>query len=439
MRELSRKLATSPATVFAAYGELEQRGLIEARPQSGFYVRRGRELPPEPAMTAVRAASAAVTTSEITRELIDVGRRPNVLALDVAAPSPELVPNVAYARALAGAVRRRSMIAALYCNPPGHLPLRKVIAQRALDWGGSIAPDDVVITNGATEAIHLCLRAVAKPGDLIAVESPTYYGALQAIEGLRMRALELPTSPQTGLSLPHLQRALSRQRVAAVFAMPNFANPLGTRMPDDAKRELVQMLARADVPLIEDDVAGDLAFDGSRPRTAKSYDERGLVLLCSSVSKAISPGARIGWAMPGRYRDQVIYDQWTTTCGANPGAQLAITDFMTSGGYDRHLRRFRAVVERTVLRMSDAIARNFGPGTALTRPSGGLVLWISLPGRCDALDLQRVALAEGIAIMPGVLFSPRPIYREHIRLSCAMPYTPTIERAIATLGKLSQS
>jgi DNA-binding transcriptional MocR family regulator len=436
VRELGRRLKTSPATVFAAYGELERRGWIEARPQSGFYVRRTKErVLSEPAPTEpADDAATAVTTAELTRRLIEPGERPT-LALDVAAPAPELIPHVALARALARAVRLRPALASMYSKPPGHLSLRKAIAQRALGWGGDPSPRDVVITTGATEAIHLCLRTVAKAGDVIAVESPTYYGVLQSIESLGMRALELPTTPQTGIRLDRLARALKRHRIAACFAMPNFANPLGGLMPDEAKRELVRMLARARVPLIEDDVAGDLPFDGSRPRTAQSFDEHGLVLLCSSVSKMLSSGVRIGWVVSPRFRDRILVDQWTTTGAVSTPAQLAIAELMQSRTFERHLRQLRARLRRTVLAMSDAIERHFGPGVTLTRPRGGLVLWISLPRGVDSMLLQRRALADGIAIMPGILFSPRPVYRNCIRLNCGLPFTPEVDRAMARLGK----
>jgi DNA-binding transcriptional MocR family regulator len=438
VRELSRKLGASPSTVFAAYGELERRGLVEARPQSGFYVRSAPAYrAPEPARLDVRSEAGDVTTgAAVTALLIESGHRPGIVALDNASPDPALMPNGALLRAMARAMRRRTGRATSTVNPPGALELRRAIAVRSIDWGGALGPADLVITNGATEAIQLALRAVARPGDVVAVESPTYYGVLQAIASAGMRALEIPTSPREGLVLGELERALGRAKIAAVYTMPNFANPHGACMPDDAKRELVRLLARADVPLVEDDVAGDLFFEGRRPIAAKAFDTRGLVLLCSSFSKTLAPGFRVGWIAPGRFVERVMELQWSSTSAANTPGQLGLAEFLATSAYDRHLRALRATVRKTMAAMIVAIGEHFPSGVAVTRPRGGLVLWVSLP-RGDAQELHRRALERDVAVTPGVIFSPRPTYRSWLRLSCALPWTPKVARAVAAIGRLA--
>jgi DNA-binding transcriptional MocR family regulator len=419
--------------VFQAYGELERQGLIEARPQSGFFVRARQQLP-EPLPDAVPQSATPVTTQELTLAIISAGRRPAV-ALDAATPAAALLPTVQLGRSLARAARRGAIG---YEHPPGRASLRRELARRSVNWGCHLTPDEFVITTGATEALGLALRAVGRAGDTIAVESPTYYGVLQTIESLGMRVLEIPTSAQDGLSLSHLERALQRQRIAACFAMPNFANPLGSAMSDERKQALVDLLRRAHVPLIEDDVAGDVCFLGPRPRAAKSFDTRGLVLYCSSASKTLAPGFRVGWMAPGRFRERVIALQWASTIATSTPAQLAIADYLSSAIYDRHLRRFRAAVSGNADRMGALIAREFPDSTAVTRPRGGLVLWVELPRRIDSMKLHALCLRHGIAIMPGTLFSPRPIYRHCIRLSCGVAWSTEIERALALVGQLAR-
>jgi DNA-binding transcriptional MocR family regulator len=435
VRVLSKRLRASPATVFAAYQELEQRGSIAAKPQSGFYVSPTIGALPEPAPPVLSPAPTHVSTAELTRRLMAVGHTPDVLALDDASPSADLVPAPALARNLCRAVRRQPKIAATAIYPPGLVALRRAVAQRAFASGSAVGPDDVLVTNGTTEALHLCLRAVARPGDTIAVESPTYYGALQAIENLGLRVVEIPATPQAGISVPHLERALRKSRIAACYATPSFSNPIGSAMPDAAKQALVAVLARAGVPLIEDDAMGELYFADARPRTAHSFDTRGLVLLCGSVSKALAPGWRIGWAIAPKFRDRLAELQWTTTVAPSTPAQLGVAEFLRSGGYDRHLRALRAAVARTMHGTGAQIAQHFPAETTVTRPRGGLVLWVCVPG-VDSLRVHAAALEQGIAIMPGALFSPRPAYRDYLRLSCTRPWTPALERTIATLGRI---
>jgi DNA-binding transcriptional MocR family regulator len=302
--------------------------------------------------------------------------------------------------------------------------------------GCVLAPDDIVITTGATEALLLAVRAVTKPGDTVAIESPTYYGILQVMRSLGLRALEIPTDPDTGMRVDALARALQRRRVAACFLMPNFSNPLGSRMPVDKVGAIVELLGHAGIPLIEDDANGELSFSETRPRAAKSFDRRGLVMLCGSVSKMLAPGCRVGWMVPGNARNRVMELQWTSTVSASSPSQLAVAEYFTSSACDRHLRSLRQIVSRNMERFTRAIARDFPPGTTTTRPVGGLVLWVSLPPGMSALQLHRAALAERIAIMPGTIFSPGARHDGYVRVCCALPWSDAIEDAIARLGRL---
>jgi aspartate/methionine/tyrosine aminotransferase len=245
--------------------------------------------------------------------------------------------------------------------------------------------------------------------------------------------------PRDGMDLDVLERAVERRRVAACLASPNFNNPLGSLMPDEGKRRLVEILARRDVPLIEDDINGDLAHDGSRPRTAQSYDRSGGVLLCSSFSKQLAPGYRVGWVAPGRHFERVKALKLTGTLATATLPQLAIAEFLANGGYDHHLRALRRHFAGQIERMSAAVAGAFPAGVRLTRPRGGFVLWAGLPDGVCALRLHERALAEKISIAPGPMFSVRRGFPDFIRLNCGHAWSGKLERAVGMLGRLVHS
>ena len=327
--------------------------------------------------------------------------------------------------------------------PPGSEALRRQVAKRSLEWGSTIAPDEIITTCGGTEALALALRAVTKSGDTVAVESPTYFGVLQVIESLGMKALEIPTHPREGISLEALSLACERERVKACLLMCNVSNPLGSVMPDIAKKRLVQMLAGHGIPLIEDLVYGDLYFARTPPRAAKAYDKQGMVMLCSSFSKTLAPGFRVGWVAPGRYCAQVEKLKFVSSVGNPELLQLTVAEFLENGGYDHQLRSLRRAFADRIGRTQRAVCEHFPAGTRVTSPAGGFVLWVELPkgvnASVDSLALYEAAMREGISIAPGPMFSASDRYRNCIRLNCGCAWTPAIERALARLGQLAKA
>jgi DNA-binding transcriptional MocR family regulator len=437
VRHLSRQRRVSISTVLQAYAVLENRGLIEARPQSGYYVRAAQRVIEEPATSRPPRAPRLVGVQELVGRVVEASRRPDVVPLGGAIPGAEFVPTGKLRRIVSTVWRRHPEAIATYGMPPGRAELRRQIALRARDWGISITPDEVIVTNGCMEALNLCLRAVARPGDTIALESPTYFGVLQIIESLGMKALEIPTHPREGVSLEALQLALDREKVKACLFMPNVSNPLGSTMPDAAKKRLVQMLGEREVPLIEDGVYNPLHFSATPPYAAKAFDRKGGVMLCSSYTKCLAPGFRVGWVAAGRYAEHVRILKFMSTGGMPELLQLAIAEFLENGGYDRHLRSMQRNYARQTGLTQCAVATHFPPGTRVTRPTGGFVEWVELPKGCDAVELYEQALRERIGFAPGPMFSATDWYRNCLRLSCAVPWTPRVEGAIARLGELA--
>ena len=451
MRKLSGQLAVSISTVLQAYRVLEQRGRIEARPQSGYYVKARLWQPPAaPAISSPSAAPTRVTCGELVMKVLRAQAMPDVVPLGAAVPGPQCLPTAQLNRLSAAVARRSTRGAHLYDAPPGCPALRAQVARRYMEAGCALSPDEIVTTCGSTEALMLCLRAVASPGDTIAIESPTYYGILQLIESLGMRAQEIPTHPDDGVSLDALRYAIDeheagppRGRVKACLFVTNFNNPLGSRMPDDRKRELVELLVNRErpIPLVEDDVYGDVGFDaGGRPKVCKAFDTTGNVLLCSSFSKTLAPGYRVGWCSPGRFQAEVERMKVTSTLATPTLPQLTIAEFLANGGYERHLRKIRRTYADQIRRFTQAVTAYFPPETRATRPSGGSVLWVELPERVDAMGFHDRALAEHrISIAPGPIFSAKCKYGHFIRINCGHPWSDDIERAVEALGRLARS
>ncbi|HEY9898383.1 MAG TPA: PLP-dependent aminotransferase family protein [Pantanalinema sp.] len=438
IRALSRQQRVSPSTINQAYLLLERKGLIEARERSGFYVSAKGHAEAKPFSVLSQTYAGPVTVRDLITQVLVVSRDPGLLPLGAGTPSLDLLPLDRMARITARVCQDRPELVLAYDFAPGSLELRRQIARYSAEFGCSVSPDDLVITSGGIEALNLCLRAVARPGDAIAIESPTYFGVLEAIESLGMHAVEIPTHPETGISLEALAQALDEHKVKACLVMPTFNNPLGSVMSDQKKRELVELLGERGVPLIEDDIYGDLSFDGTRPKPCKAYDTRGLVLLCSSFSKTIGPGLRIGWCTPGRFLQEVVLLKGVTTL-ATPGLQqVALARFLEQGGYQRHLKGLRGTFQANMARTHRVIAEAFPEGTKVTHPGGGFLLWVELPEGVDAVALHQEALAGGISITPGPIFSASGNFQNCIRISCANSWSKRIEDGIMRLGAIAR-
>jgi len=435
VRRLSTQRRVSIATVLRAYEVLENRGLIEARPNAGYYVRHRRPRAEEPSLSKPPAAARLVGISALVQEVLDA-RRPDVVSFGAGCPGPEYMPTARLQRTVSSIARRKPLSLTQYVLPPGSEELRRQIARKALDYGCSFAARDVIVTHGCMEALNLCVRAVARPGDTIALESPTFFGLLQILESLQIKALEIPTHPREGISLEALEFALERSKIAAVIAMPNAQNPLGFTMAEENKKRLVKMLENCGVPLIEDDMYGDLYFGDARPLPAKAFDRTGNVMLCSSFTKTVAPGFRLGWVSPGRWYPQVQMAKFINSVGSPELLQLAVADFLATGGYDRQLRNLRRLFRDQVSQVSSSVVEHFPAGTRITRPAGGFILWVELPEGCDSEELFRAALRSKISLGPGTLFSSTGRYRNCIRMGCTERWSPRLEQGIVRLGEL---
>jgi DNA-binding transcriptional MocR family regulator len=440
LRQASQQHRVSITTVLHAYVLLESRGLLASRPQSGYFVnlqrsdeeRQLRELQP----TKPLAISSTVDVSRLVLSTLRSIGADDAVPLGSPYPDPDLFPFEKINRYAYMAGREKALWGVTAALPPGHPRLVRQIARRHLENGMSVDPNEIIVTVGATEAINLCLQAVAKPGDVIAVESPTFYAMLHAIERMGMKTIEVSTHPDHGIDIAALADIAKSQRIAACMVMPNFQNPLGFRMPDERKRELVGLMAKLEIPIIENGVYNELYYGNAHPSSLKAYDRKGLVLHCSSFSKSLTAAYRIGWALPGRYRDQVEKLKFLNTLTTPTIPQLAIAQFLESAGYEHHLRRLRKAYAQQASLMRAMVSRFFPEGTRMSNPAGGYVLWVELPPQVDAMRLYQLALERGITIGPGYMFSISDSYRNFIRLNYSSAWSKQIEQAVITVGKL---
>lgn len=439
IRSLSQQFSVSINTIKQAYAVLEDRRLIEARPQSGYFVcARLPEIPVDPEILKREISPTEVSLGDLSRMILRDSMNPDLLQLGISTPGLDMLPVEKLNRMLASETRRRPEQSVEYAMPPGNSRFRTQIAKRMLLAGCALRPDEIVTTTGCMEAVFLALKALCRPGDTVAVESPTFFNFLQLIEALGLKALEIPTSPSDGISLEALSYALEHNDIRACLVVTNFSNPLGCIMPDARKKELVDLLAVHGVPLIEDDIHGDLAFFDERPTVARAYSRDGNVLLCSSFSKTIAPGYRVGWIAPGRYQEKIEALKMATTVASASPTQMAVAEILANGGYERFLRKIRRDYASRVARMAEAIGSYFPAGTKVTRPRGGFCLWLDMPDDVDALWLYAEAVRKGITIAPGPLFSASGKFKNCIRLNAAM-WSEKIEHAILDLGRIASA
>jgi DNA-binding transcriptional MocR family regulator len=426
----------SQSTVFRAYSLLEQWGLVRAEERAGYFVTQGATVNETVRAEGLATEPRKVDISDLVFSVLESARHADIVPLGSAFPSPQLFPTARLLKSLVSGTRSLTPWNTVEDLPPGNDHLRQQISLRYVGTGMSVSPNEILITNGALEALNLCLMAVTRPGDLVAVESPGFYAALQAIERLDLRAVEIPVDPVTGLDLEALQSALDQHPIRACWFMPNFQNPTGTSLSAEKKRALVELLRGREVPLIEDDVYQELHFSRDRPLPAKAFDTQGLVMHCSSFSKTLAPGYRIGWTAPGRFADKVRRLKLMTTLSACIPAQAGIADYLQHGGYDKHLRSLRSSLQSQLEQMETALHKWLPSTVRWVRPTGGYLLWLQLPQSVKAMELHGLASARGISIAPGPIFSATHGFQDCIRLNFGHPWDNRFENAVRALAQI---
>ena len=436
LRKMSQRAGVSVPTVRQAYIELERQRQVESRPKSGFYVRHQAAndiVLPAPARNG---KPVTLNCRSLMQRVYDGINHPDLVPLGIANPCMAKPAAKGLHRAMKRVMSRAEERSLGYASTMGEPGLRRQIAYHYLDTtGAKVDPDSICITNGGQEALLVSLAALASPGDVIAVESPTYHGVLELIDSLGLLAVEVETCPEQGVTISALERTLNQHSVTACVFSTTLGNPLGVTMPDEDRLRLVKLLEKHDVALIEDDVYGDLRFDGQRPTPAQFLNSKARIISCGSFSKTAAPGYRIGWVAAGTMIDRIAQLKRAFSCSSGLLQQMTLADFLGSGDYNRHLKLLRPVLQRNAERMSAMVADHFPKATRTSKPVGGSVLWLELPKKVNSEKLFDAAIEAGISIAPGNIFSPCSCYSNFIRLSHGHPWGQRTEDAIKWLGK----
>ncbi|MCD9576361.1 PLP-dependent aminotransferase family protein [Flavobacterium soyae] len=438
IREVCAETGYSMSTVSKAYYEVESRSLIESRPQSGYYVSNiSARIIAEPS-----ASTPILTVENIEREdLVDLVygdmRKKNLTMLSLGFPSNELLPIAKLNKGMVQAMRQLPNSGTSYEEIQGNSNLRKEIARWSFTWGGSLTEEHIITTPGCISAISDCLLTLTKPGDTIITESPVYFGILQLASSLGLYVMELPTNMTTGIELEAVKKTLAANKVKACVLMSNFSNPSGSMMPNEHKKEIVRLMDFYNVPLIEDDIHGDLYFGASRPTNCKTYDESGIVLCCSSVSKSLAPGYRVGWVSPGKFKKEVLRTKLYHTISSPTITHEVVGDFLKNGRYENHLRKIRQILNRNCNNYINTVLESFPAGTKVSQPQGGFFLWVELDQKIDTAAFYHLALKHNISIAPGRIFSFQNQFSNCMRLSFGLPWSNELRESIRTLGRLA--
>lgn len=445
IRAVMSRHRVSLSTAIQTFRRLEDAGWLHARPRAGYFVRT----PVPPKLDTVREPDVPTVPDEaqyvglhekVSRVIARAAAYPGALNLGGATAVADLYPTAALQTLTTRLLRHRPTLLTEAGADSGVPEFRQAAARRALAAGVTISPDEVIVTTGGVEAVNLALRAVAQPGDTVAIESPAFFGLLQILESLGLRALEIPTSPTTGMSLEVLEIALAAYgNVKALVVVPNLQNPLGCVMPDERKAALLKLCMRHGVAVIEDEPYRELADYPERARPIKAWDTGGHVIHCASFNKVLAPGMRLGWMSAGRWHERVRMLKFAQSRHNEALPQLVAAEFIGSGAFDRHLHRLREKLRAQREETVGAVARYFPEGTRSSLPAGGLLLWIALPEGTDSEKVFEAALTQGIRVAPGSIFSNSDRFRSFVRISCPRPFDHALEQALRRLGQLAGS
>lgn len=436
VRDLAATWSASPATVVNAYRRLVDEGLLTNLPRIGHRV---VARPSDGQLAGAVRAPGGPTTASIGDAQIAFLHACEHLPggyLGTAHPDPALLPMAELQRWVRRCMRADPDCGLLYRIGPGDPGLRRQIARRYGMRGRRAEPDEVVVTNGCSEALVLALRTLCAPGDVVAVESPTFFNHLRILEHLRLRVIEVPIDARSGLDPDQLELALRRHQVRALLTVPVLHNPLGVSQSAERQREILAVCGRHGVGVVEDAIYVGLGAATGRPPLLRDHAATVPVLTCGSVSKVLAPGWRIGWVLAGQLADRIVQAKVASSLGSPTLQQEALAGFLADNGERAVLARAAATYRERLRQGRALILRHFPRGTRCSDPEGGMVLWIELPEGISMELLYRQATAEGLCFAPGYIFGVHEQHPRNLRL-CVARLHPEAQAAIARIGSLA--
>jgi DNA-binding transcriptional MocR family regulator len=405
-RGLAGTLAVNRSTVLAAYRELKAEGLVDAHVGRGTVVLAQPFATPGPEPRGELPwrqlfRADALVQDPLVRDLLDLTERADVISFAAGLPAPELVPLEALRALLADIFAEVGPDVLLHCPTEGLGPLREALAELMERRGISCSPADVLVLSGSQQGIDLVARVLLDPGDVVVVEQPSFFGALQVFRAAQARPVGVPVD-EDGMRPDALEAVLQRYRPKLIYTLPSFQNPSSAVLSPARRMRLLELSYQYQVPVLEDDPYSELAYDGPPPPSLRALDRRGHVIYLSTFSKSLFPGMRLGWiAAPTAMHRQLVLAKQIVDLHSNTPGQWLLERFLRQGRYPTHIARVReAYRERRAT--VDATLRGAGiPGLEWRLPAGGFYFWCRLPEEVHTGRLLAHAAAAGVSFLPG--------------------------------------
>ena len=437
LRKMSKRFKCSISVAMQAYQELEKRGKVYAVEKSGFFASRPVSNPrPSTNTESYSLRSEEAKPLSVIGKIVDASNDSSIIPLGAGIPHESILPVAAIKQSLNRVLRENPQLITRYSDEAGYFSLRKEICRILLNRGVNAVPDEILITNGCSEALSLAVQSATAPGDTVAIESPVFMGAIQILKELGRKIIPVPTSADKGIDLDSLETAVKNEDVKAVMMTAAFQNPLGFVMPEINRKKAVELAEKYNITIIEDDLYSDCSHNFSAERPVKSFDKNGHVIYCSSFSKTLSPGLRIGWMMGGKHHRRCRKLKITQNLGGSPVLQAAMADFLQNGRYVNHVKKFQKSISRQALEMKILLSGYFPEDTAISNPYGGFFFWLEINREIDTIKLFRKALDHKISIAPGEVFGNGGRFRNCLRISFSFPVTDRIRDGVRTLGSM---
>ncbi|VFA41057.1 aminotransferase-like domain-containing protein [Chryseobacterium indologenes] len=433
VREIKERYQLSTSSVQSGFEYLMITGLAESRLRSGYFVpQRKEENIPE-----ARTMLPVVVRDEVFMKnmLLTSRRTSEPASFNTTMPGDLLVPQKLILRTMQEVIRKKGAALLRYYPSDGSGALRKQISKQMRMHGCLLNPDEIIITDGALQALTIALRSVTKAGDVVAVDSPCVFSVLEVIANLGLKVIEIPVHYRTGFDTDYFRKACSEHNIKALAVTPNFHNPTGILMKDETKKEIVNIAETHEVCIIENDMYSDLYFEGKRPSCIKSFDTSGIVMMYSSFSKTLAPGIRLGWLYAGNFYSKSERARFILGRSVSPVYQELILSLLENNSYERHLRSFRKKLNHQAVVVLDCLRKFFPEEAYFHRPQGGYNIWGQLPEKTDMKKFYHYCENNSIMFTPGNTFSPTSRYSHHFRVVFAERITPENLFLLENAGK----
>nr|WP_315033139.1 PLP-dependent aminotransferase family protein [uncultured Chryseobacterium sp.] len=437
VREVKQKYKLSTSSVQSGFEYLMIKGLVESSPRSGYFVaEKVEENIPE---TKIRLPAVVRDHVFMKNMMLTSRRTSESTSFNSAVPGDLLIPQKLILRTMQEVIREKGASLLRYYPSNGLEKLRKQISQQIGMHGCLFNPEEIIITDGALQALTIALRSVTQAGDVVAVDSPCVFSVLETIANLDLKVVEIPVHYRTGFDTEYFRKICDENNIRALVVTPNFHNPTGIIMADETKKELLDIAEKYQLCIIENDMYSDLYFNETRPNCIKNFDKKGVVMTYSSFSKTLAPGIRLGWLHAGNFYYRAERAKFILGRSVSPIYQELILKLLQGNSYERHLRSFRKKLNQQAVQVLDVLRKSFAEGSYFHRPEGGYSIWGQLPENTDMEKFYKYCEKAGILFTPGDTFSFSNRYSHHFRIVFAERITPESLMVLENAGKMSRT